>query len=151
MRTVTRREFVKRSCILCLSGGLIPVILSGCQTTHYVSGIVESTGISILKSEFTYLQKDTLQTRQYIIVQNEKLEFPIYVYRFSENEYSALWMKCSHQGGQLQASGDHLQCPSHGSEFNNKGMVSQGPAEQNLRSFPVSIVADKILIDLRLS
>jgi Rieske Fe-S protein len=146
-----RKEFLKRSCILCLGGGILPIVLSGCQTTHYVSGSVELNGIAVLKSEFVYLKKDQPVTRQYILVQNEKLEFPIYLYRFSENEYSALWMKCSHQGAELQASGDHLQCPSHGNEFNNKGIVNHGPAERNLRSFPVSILSDKILIDLRQS
>ena len=110
---------------------------------------MESNGIVLLKSEFSYQQKDKVLTRAYIIIQNEKLEFPIYVYRFSENEYSALWMKCTHQGAALQASGDHLQCPSHGSEFNNKGIMSNGPAERNLRSFVVSVVEDKIFIDLR--
>jgi Rieske Fe-S protein len=146
---MNRREFVKQSCILCLSSGILPIMLSGCQTTHYVNGIVESTGIAVLKSEFTYIQKEKILFRQFIIIQNDKLEFPIYVYRFSENEYSAIWMKCSHQGAELQASGDHLQCPSHGSEFNNKGIVSNGPAERNLRSFPVSSVEDKIIIDMR--
>ena len=67
------------------------------------------------------------------------------------DEYSALWMKCTHQGSELQASGDHLHCPSHGSEFNNKGTVSQGPAEKNLKSFPVSVGDGKIKIDLRQS
>ena len=145
---MNRREFVKQGCMVCLSGGLLPLV-SACQSTHYVSGTVETDGIAILKSEFTYLKKDQKFTRSYIIVQQEKLEFPIYLYRFSENEYSALWMKGSHQGAELQASGDHLQCPSHGSEFDNKGIVNHGPAEQNLRSFKVVVSDEKILIDLR--
>lgn len=130
---------------------MLPAALSSCQATHYVSGTVEQTGISVLKSEFTFIKKEETLTRIYIIVQNDKLEFPIYLYRFSENEYSALWMKCSHQGAELQASGDHLQCPSHGSEFNNKGIVSNGPAEKNLRSFPIYVTSEKIIIDLRAS
>lgn len=148
---MNRRDFVKQGCILCVGGGILTGMLSSCQTTHYVNGTVESTGIAVLKSEFTYIQKEKTLSRQFIIIQNDKLEFPIYVYRFSENEYSAIWMKCSHQGAELQASGDHLQCPSHGSEFNNKGIVSNGPAERNLRSFPVSSFDDKIIIDMRLS
>lgn len=144
-----RRKFVKQSCAFCLGGSLLPALLTSCTPTHYISGVMESTGLAVMKSEFTYLKKDQLNIRAYIIVQNDTLQFPIYVYRFSEKEYSALWMKCSHQGAELQASGDHLQCPSHGSEFNNKGVVSQGPAERNLRSFPVSVLSDKILIDLQ--
>jgi Rieske Fe-S protein len=148
---MNRRTFVKQACITCVSGGLIPLLISGCQATHYASGVMSATGISVLKSEFTYLKKEQTLTRQYIILQNDKLEFPIYVYRFSDTEYSALWMKCSHQGAELQASGDALHCPSHGSEFTNKGVVSNGPAEKNLRSFPIIVQNETITIDLRQS
>lgn len=146
-----RRAFMRQTCITCVSGGLIPFLISGCQATHYVRGVMDATGISVSKSEFTYQKKEQIRTRQYIIAQNDKLEFPIYVYRFSDTEYSALWMKCTHQGAELQASGDALQCPSHGSEFTNKGAVSNGPAEKNLRSFPVIVQTDTITIDLRQS
>jgi len=149
MSTMDRRKFVNQACILCLGGSMIPIVLSGCQATHYVKGIMGLNGIDVLKSEFTFIKKNKIATRPLIIVQHEKLEFPIYLYRFSENEFSALWMKCTHQGNELQASGDHLHCPAHGSEFTNKGVMSQGPAEFNLRSFPVSISGDKIMIDLR--
>ena len=148
-KVMDRREFVKRSCGVCLGEGLISITLSGCSPTHYATGVVETNGISVLKSEFVYLKRDQTLTRPYIIVQHDQFEFPIYLYRFSENEYSALWMKCAHQGAELQASGDHLQCPAHGSEYTNRGVVSQGPAEKNLRAFPVSVMEDKILIDLR--
>jgi Rieske Fe-S protein len=110
---------------------------------------VEPNGLSVASSEFTYLKGDKRMERKYIIVRNEKLEFPIYVYRFSNNEYSAVLMKCTHQGNELQASGDYLHCSAHGSEFNNKGVVAQGPAEKNLRSFPVTAADEKIFIDLR--
>jgi len=110
---------------------------------------MEANGISVPKSEFTYVKKDQPMLRQYLIVRNDALEFPIYVYRFSDNEYSALLMKCTHQGNEVQASGDHLHCPAHGSEFNNKGVVSGGPAERNLRAFSVSSDNEKIFIDLR--
>lgn len=146
-----RRAFIRQTCITCVSGGLVPFLITGCQATHYASGIMDATGISVSKSEFTYLKKEQTLTRQYIIVQNDKLEFPIYVYRFSDTEYSALWMKCTHQGAELQASGDALQCPSHGSEFTNKGAVSNGPAEKNLRLFPVIVQTETITIDLRQS
>ncbi|MBL7852566.1 MAG: Rieske (2Fe-2S) protein [Cyclobacteriaceae bacterium] len=148
---MNRRSFVKQTCITCVSGGLIPFLITGCQATHYATGVMDVTGIRVPKSEFMYQKKEELFTREYIIVQNDKLEFPIYVYRFSDNEYSALWMKCTHQGAELQASGDMLHCPSHGSEFTNKGAVSNGPAEKNLRSFPVIVQTDTITIDLRQS
>jgi Rieske Fe-S protein len=148
---MNRRTFIKQTCITCVSGGLIPFLTTSCQATHYASGVMDATGIIVPKSEFTYLKKEQTLTRQYIIIQNDKLEFPIYVYRFSDTEYSALWMKCTHQGAELQAAGDALHCPSHGSEFTNKGAVSNGPAEKNLRSFPIIVQTETITIDLRQS
>ena len=145
---MNRREFVSQSCVACVSGGLLSIVLSGCQSTHYVNGTIESKGLSVSKSEFTYFKKDKPFTRQFIIVNHGKLEFPIYLYRISDTEYSALWMKCTHQGSELQASGDHLYCTSHGSEFDKKGKVNQGPAERDLRSFPVSVSEEKIVINL---
>lgn len=145
---MNRREFTKQTCIGCFGGGLLSAVLAGCQSTHYVNATVESKGLSIPKSEFTYFKKEKPFARQFIIVNHGKLEFPIYLYRISDNEYSALWMKCTHQGSELQAAGDHLYCSSHGSEFDKKGNVNQGPAETNLRSFPVSVNDAKIIIDL---
>ena len=82
-------------------------------------------------------------------MRNDALKYPICIYRLDEKQYSALWMKCAHQGAELQASGDFLQCPAHGSEFNNKGMVTNGPASTNLKSFPVTVYNNEIFIDLR--
>ena len=143
-----RRTFTK-SCIACMIGATVAPILSSCQSTHYATGSIEPDGLSISKSEFTYMKNLQKATREYIIIRNDQLEFPIYVYRISDREYSALWMKCTHQGNELQASGDHLHCSGHGSEFNNKGIVVQGPAEDNLRSFKVSADKKRIFIDLR--
>lgn len=144
-----RREFIRKSCIICAGISTSTFILSGCQATHYITGTLSGTNLILPISEFNYEKKGQQEKRSYIIIQNEKLEFPIYVYRFSDSKYSAIWMKCAHQGAELQASGDHLYCPSHGSEYNNSGEVMQGPAETNLRTFPVSVNDDSILINLR--
>jgi Rieske Fe-S protein len=143
-----RREFTK-ACLVCLAGTSIVPLLSGCQSTYYTTGKLETNGISILKSEFTFLKKEQPMHRDYVIVRNDAMEFPIYVYRFSDDDYSAMLMKCTHQGNELQASGDHLHCSAHGSEFNNRGIVAQGPAEENLRTFDVTADSTTIFIDLR--
>ncbi len=145
---MNRREFVTRSCVACLSTGTLSAMLTGCAPTRYSTGTLEANGLTIPKSEFAVLKKDIATTRQFIIVSHDKLEFPIYVFRISDSEYSALWMKCTHQGSELQASGDHLYCPSHGSEFDKNGKVAHGPAEKNLRSFPVTDRGDTLFIDM---
>jgi Rieske Fe-S protein len=143
-----RREFTK-ACISCLTGSAVLSLLSACQSTHYTTGLLKDDGITVLKSEFTYLKKDQPVQRDYIIVRNDAMEFPIYVYRFGDEDFAAMLMKCTHQGNELQASGDHLHCSAHGSEFNNRGVVAQGPAEDNLRTFKVTSNDTTIFIDLR--
>lgn len=143
-----RREFISNTCLACASGGAFSALLTSCQSTHYVTGALESSGISVPISEFEYYKKEKKLTREMIVVHHDKLEFPISIYRISDTEYSALWMKCSHQGSELNAAGDHLYCSSHGSEFDRKGNVTHGPAEKNLRSFPTSVQNQKVVIDL---
>jgi Rieske Fe-S protein len=135
--------------MMCLTGSFIAPLTLGCQSTYYTNGVVEPNGISVAKSEFSFVKKNQTMQRNYIIVRNDAMQFPIYLYRFSDLEYAALLMKCTHQGNELQASGDHLQCSAHGSEFSNRGVVAQGPAEKDLRKFNVKAQGDKIFIDLR--
>ena len=47
------------------------------------------------------------------------------------------------------AAGDYLQCPAHGSEYDNRGKVTNGPADKDLRTFPVTIDNNQLFIDLR--
>ncbi len=58
-------------------------------------------------------------------------------------------MKCTHQGTELQVFGDKLQCPAHGSAFNYRGKVENGPANTSLRTFPVTIHNNELKISLK--
>lgn len=144
-----RREFIKNSCTACLSLTALSALISSCVGTKYITGSIGKDGLSLSKDEFKIVQKGGTAYSSFIIIRNEALQFPICIYRFSEDEYAALWMKCTHQGAELQASGDVLQCPAHGSEFTNKGKVISGPAGANLRTFPVTVTNNELFIDLR--
>lgn len=144
-----RREFIKNTCTACLSLTVLSTLVSSCVATKYISGELGKDGLTISKDEFKVKQKGGTAYSSFIIVRNDALQFPICIYRLNENDYSALWMKCTHQGAELQASGDVLQCPAHGSEFNNKGQVTNGPANANLRTFPVTVTNNELFIDLR--
>lgn len=124
-------------------------MLASCSPTRYISGNLGKDGLTVNADEFVTKQKDKTVYRSYIIIRNEALQYPICVYRVSDKEYSALWMSCTHQGTELQASGDYLQCTAHGSEFDNKGTVKTGPADRNLRNFPVTVTNNQLFIDLR--
>ncbi|MBC7904033.1 MAG: Rieske (2Fe-2S) protein [Gemmatimonadaceae bacterium] len=144
-----RKDFIVSACKGCLVAGGLGSILASCTSTRYVSSHLEKDGLTVNKEEFKINQKGAVAFRSFIIIRNESLKYPICIYRFNETEYAALWMQCSHQGAELQASGDYLHCPAHGSEFNSKGLVTNGPADESLRSFPVTINPTTIFIDLR--
>jgi nitrite reductase/ring-hydroxylating ferredoxin subunit len=146
---MNRKEFIVSSCAACISGTVISSLLSSCTATKYLEGKLGNDGLTIAKASFKVNDKTNSAYRSFIIVRNEELQYPICIYRFNENEYTALWMRCTHQGAELQASGDYLQCPAHGSEFNNKGIVTNGPAGADLRSFPITVTDEELFIDLR--
>ncbi len=144
-----RREFIKSSCTACLSITVFSTLATSCTATRYVPGTIVKDGVTISLEDFKIKQKGGTAYSSFVIVRNEALKYPICVYRFNDQEYSALWMRCTHQGTELQASGDVLQCAAHGSEFNNKGLVRNGPASTNLKTFPVVLNQDQLFIDLR--
>lgn len=146
---MNRRNFIVHSCTACLSIAVLPALMTSCTSTRYITGNIERDGLKVNKSEFKITGKGSKAYLSFIIIRNDAFKYPICVYRFNEQDYTALWMRCTHQGTELQASGDFLQCPAHGSEFNNKGQVTNGPADNNLRTFPVIVSNNELFIDMR--
>jgi len=62
--------------------------------------------------------------------------------------YTALLMECTHKGCELRVNGEYLVCPCHGSEFTNKGVVQNPPAEKNLRTFIVTADNENIYVEV---
>jgi Rieske Fe-S protein len=100
-------------------------------------------------SYFIIKKKKETTYKKYIIVQNELLKSPICVYRFNATDYSAMLLVCTHQGAELQVFGDKIQCPAHGSEFSNRGVLESGPANTDLRKFPIVIENNILKISLK--
>jgi Rieske Fe-S protein len=141
-----RREFIKTCGFTCMGGTLLGSFLEGCSSTRMIPGVLSGSDLVIPVSAFSLTDG---KHRNYVVVQNEQLRYPICLYRFGEDQYSAVLMRCTHQGTELQVFGDRLQCPAHGSEFNNKGVVQNGPADTNLRAFPVTVQNNQINISLK--
>lgn len=142
---MNRKTSLKQGCFACISSSFLLSALESCTVVKYTSGKLTDKGILVSLDDFISSNK----VLPYIIIRNDELQFPICIYRLDANNYSALLMQCSHQGAELQVAGDQLICPAHGSEFDKWGKVTQSPAAENLRSFPVSITGDKLFIDLR--
>jgi len=144
-----RKDFIKSCGFACLGGAAMAALLQGCTSTKIMNGIIAGDDLIVPITDFETRAVNQIHYKKYVVVQNDMLQYPICVYRHNENEYAALWMRCTHQGAELQVFGDKLQCPAHGSEFNNKGAVQTGPADSKLRTFPVTIENSQLKISLK--
>ena len=144
-----RRKFIANACISCMGLSSLSVVLNGCGvSSSIINSPINGSNLLVNLVHFENHKKGVLNYKKYIIVQNEKMQYPICIYRTNEKTYTALLLNCTHQGAELQVFGDKMQCPAHGSEFDNKGKVINGPASEDLRSFPITILKDKLNISL---
>ena len=144
-----RKDFIKSCGLACVGGLGMGALLQGCTTTKILSGKIVADDLVVMTSDFETKNGNNTYHKKYIVVQNDLLQYPICIYRLNANEYTALWMRCTHQGTELQVFGDKLQCPAHGSEFDQKGFAQNGPADIKLRTFPVTLEKDKLKISLK--
>lgn len=144
-----RKEFILTCGMICLGGSSITLLLQSCGSANYfAANTLIDNRLVVDKSEFVGIVKDKTIHRSFILLKTEKYSFPIAVYRHDENDYSALLIKCTHRGCELNPLGDYLVCPCHGSEFNNRGFVQHPPADKNLQSFKTTTDNEKIYIQL---
>lgn len=146
---MNRKEFLKVCSLTCIGGTGLSALMQGCASSNYFAKhSVESNRISINKSEFEIVKKDQIIKRSYVLVKNNQLEFPICIYKLNETEFTALYLKCTHQGCEVQPQGNFLVCPCHGSEYSNQGKVINPPAEHDLTKYRVSVVGESIVVQL---
>jgi Rieske Fe-S protein len=123
--------------------------LGGCAAVKYSAGTIKNSDLLVPLEDFTEPLQAGVQYRKFVIASNDQLKFPLCIFRFSNTDYQALWLQCTHQGNELQVFGDKLQCPAHGSVFDARGNVTNGPADKPLRSFPVRIDGEYLKISLK--
>jgi Rieske Fe-S protein len=144
-----RKDFLKSCGFSCLGAGVMTALLPGCATTKITGGTITGDDLVVPISDFETKAGNEKHYKKYVVVQNDLLKYPVCIYRFNDREYAALWMRCTHQGAELQVFGDKLQCPAHGSEFTNKGLAQNGPADVPLRTFQVTVEQHHIKISLK--
>ena len=69
-----------------------------------------------------------------------------------DGTFSAIDNTCTHVGGPLgegDLDDDSVSCPWHGAVFNVKtGACTGGPAKSDVKSFPVKVEGDDVLVEL---
>jgi nitrite reductase/ring-hydroxylating ferredoxin subunit len=140
-----RKEFLRTGCIACVGLAFGAAILQSCTPTRYVKGTRTNDGMLLEMNAFDGKEGK----RPYVVLKHDDLLFPVCVYHIEGNQYTAVLMSCTHQGAELQVSGDMLTCPAHGSSFDKWGNATEAPATLPLRSFPVTVTDGKLFIDMR--
>ena len=144
-----RRIFIKNACLACTGISLLSTTLQSCSSVHTVLSSLDNNRLVLKKSDFIFLKKEKQVVRQWVLVKTEKIPFPIGVYRFDTDKYAASYLECAHQQCEVETEGDHLQCPCHGSEYTNMGKLQKGPAEADLKTFPITTDEQNIYILLK--
>jgi cytochrome b6-f complex iron-sulfur subunit len=80
----------------------------------------------------------------------ELTEKNIIVINKGNDTFVALSTICTHQGCGVEynQASNTLPCPCHGSVFNIDGSVKNGPASTPLKTYPASLDANKLVIDI---
>lgn len=137
-----RRKFLQSSCNACLlvaTGFLLPA-LSGCGPGAYQVFNAPPAGDKLT------VPADAFAKGPLVLVRPKGSYYSIALRKKDDNTYTALLLKCTHQDNQLTAASDGFSCSLHGSAFNRDGQVIKGPAERTLKSYPVTIEANSIII-----
>ncbi len=138
-----RRNFIKQSCFACgaLMAGVSIVTLESCSASKNVTSVRHESG-SLL------VPLDLFAEEKVQVVRSENLKNDVLVVTDSDNVYRAFLMKCTHKGASLKLDSEAIKCSLHGSRFNFNGEVMNGPAKENLQSFPTTIKGKNIMIKI---
>lgn len=143
---MNRRAFLTNTCKACLGLAVLASMGQSCANLKILTVDLEGNELVVPLEKFEFSTKKGIAYKKNVVVYHGKMEFPICVFRKNANDYSAIYMRCSHQGAELQVFGDKLQCPAHGSEFNAQGQALSAPAFKNLQSFPIRIEENNLKI-----
>lgn len=136
-----RRNFIKKSCMVCLSGMAFNVFLESCGTSKVVQAPQLSSGhLQVPLAQFT-------DENNHVVVRSEKMDYDILIVKNKET-YKALLLKCTHFANPIFASKTQINCNQHGSAFDMEGKVINGPASENLKTFPTEVSGEFVLVKI---
>lgn len=118
------------------------LVMQSCTTAlPVVQTAVKNNELLVPKSTFS------LPTTHMVRVKNNALNDDVLLVKNGEN-YTALLMRCTHEGVGLRATDTKLICNAHGSQFDLKGNVIASPALRPLKKYKVTTNSNSIIIHL---
>jgi nitrite reductase/ring-hydroxylating ferredoxin subunit len=70
--------------------------------------------------------------------------------RISQTQFLAVNLICRHKGCTVDLTGGKFVCPCHGSEYDIKGKVTQGPSKKDLKTWPTIYDPDKGVVTVKM-
>lgn len=137
MTDLNRREFVGAAAAL-----LASTALPGCAGVAAVQVAPSNGAVRLALREFPQLAR----AGGFVKVVPNGAETPIYVLAREDGGYTALSPICTHRGCTVDVEGPQLVCPCHGATYDRAGRVLRGPAEEPLRSFPLTATPNGELV-----
>lgn len=128
-----RRTFIQQGCLAC-SAFALPALLQSCAATAPITGEIQGTDLLLPATAF---RSTDGSLKHHVVATHAQLKQPIAVFTQTDGTYHAVLMRCTHKGVELRITGERLECSAHGSTFDARGSVLEGPASDPLRSFPV--------------
>ena len=129
--------------------GALPTVLTGCGGS---SGTPIDGTVTVQNGKATLLfsQFPKLQTMGGAAVVSTSSSGDYIVIRTSASHAAALAAVCTHAHCLVgyDAGAQHLLCPCHGSEYSTDGTVLRGPASGSLATFPATLDATGITIQV---
>ena len=138
---IKRRDFLKSLGASALCGPGLAALIPG-------SGAARADDGYLLRDNALSVNKSVFARQRFVLLNHPALEHPVSLLRIDEARYSALLMSCTHQRCATEWNKDHYVCPCHGSRFSETGVVIRGLARESLRSFPVEVLEDRIIVKL---
>lgn len=130
-----------------LGGTLVYRNQIGVDIRYAYAGKWKEEYINSADEEIAVAGSDELKTNQMKLVHVNGHRIVI---ARTEKGYAAFDDHCTHRGGSLAGGAlicGTVQCPWHGSQFDtHTGIVSAGPAKQNIKTYSVREVAGKIIL-----
>jgi Rieske Fe-S protein len=118
------------------------ILLEGCSTgLPLIKTSSKDKSLNVPLTNFS-------ENKNQLVVRSSDLENDILLVK-KDNVYTALYLKCTHEGVGLTATGKKIFCSAHGSVFDFEGNVLKEPALRPLQQFHTEVVNDHLVIYLR--
>ena len=141
-----RRSFLSQGCLVCAAALVAPALLTSCGSVRAVAGTLEGEDLVLPTTSF---EEKNGKAKRCVVATHAQLKQPIAVFREESGEYHSVLMRCTHKGVELRVTGERLECSAHGSAFDSRGAVLEGPASAPLRSMPTVERDGRVFISLK--